>query len=149
MKKQAVERMKLEIFDKDGMLDADDMLGFVHVPQQRILDCIEKAGKFEVNEVFECKKTDGSPGNEGEIYLQIMFLTREQITNGAPIQPIDFAGTKNDLEAELKKDQLKGEFVFSIKSATKIPKMDNSFLQGKKADPFCRIFLSVAANGKQ
>jgi len=32
MKKQAVERMKLEIFDKDGMLDADDMLGFVHVP---------------------------------------------------------------------------------------------------------------------
>ena len=69
MKKQAVERMKLELFDKDGILDADDMLGFVHVPQKRILDCIEKAGKFEVNESFECKRTDGSPGAVGEIYL--------------------------------------------------------------------------------
>ena len=71
------------------------------------------------------------------------------ITNGNPIEPIDFAGTENDLEAELKKDQLKGDFIFSIKSATRIPKMDNSFLQGKKADPFCRIFLSVSSIGKE
>jgi len=41
-----------------------------------------------------------------------MFQTKEQITNGLQIEPIDFVGTTNDLEAELRKDQLKGEFVF-------------------------------------
>lgn len=78
-----------------------------------------------------------------------MFQTKEQITNGLQIEPIDFVGTTNDLEAELRKDQLKGEFVFQIKSATRVPQMDNSFLMGRKADPYCQIYLSTAVSGKK
>lgn len=121
--------MKLEVWDKDGFMNPDDLLGFTSVD---VSDLLKNPSEFKINGnyTFDNNNPDFKKfKNFGDVYLQARFIPQ-----GSKIEGSYPAVTEN-LEEVVLAATHNGEIHLRIVHVDNVPITDSG-LEGSKSDPY-------------
>lgn len=126
--------MKIEVFDNDGKLNSDDLLGFTNLDTAEL---VKNTGKWVVNRNFKlegAKEFIGKFNKFGEIYLQARFLKEGSVDDKSVPEVTE------NLDEVILANTYEGVLELRVIHATGLISTDSG-MEGSTSDPYLQIVL--------